>query len=230
MTFVQIVECKTDRVEDLNSLMDSWAEQTEGKRTATHTIMGTDRDNARHVVEIVEFPSYEEAMRNSGLPETDRIFHEMVALCDEPPTFTNLDVVRDEQMNRQVAMRVFDIANSDDLDQLAEVVAPDYHDHDPGMRRDNMSLQDLKDEMQGWRDSFDYRMTVERMLCDGDMVCCHWSVRGKHVGDFMGLPATDKIVEVTGMTMMRIKDGKLQESWWNWDTTGMLRQLGLIRM
>ncbi|MFD0527925.1 hypothetical protein ACFQ1I_13515 [Kitasatospora arboriphila] len=100
MTFVQLIECRTDKVDDLNRLMDSWIEQTRGRRTATHSMVGADRSDARHVVEIVEFPSYEEAMRNSKLPETDRIFHEMVALCDEPPTFTDLDIVRDDQLNK----------------------------------------------------------------------------------------------------------------------------------
>lgn len=58
-------------------------------------MVGADRADPRHLVEIVEFASYEDAMKNSALPETDRIFREMVALCDEPPTFTDLDVVRD---------------------------------------------------------------------------------------------------------------------------------------
>lgn len=97
MTFVQIIECRTDRIDELNGLMDRWAEKTEGRRTVDHALVGTDRSDPRHVVEIVEFPSYEDAMRNSNLPETDRIYREMVALCDAPPTFTDLDVVRDER-------------------------------------------------------------------------------------------------------------------------------------
>ncbi len=98
MTFVQIIDCRTDRLDDLNRLMDAWVEATRGRRTASHALVGTDRSDPRHVVEVVEFPSYEEAMRNSDLPETDRIFREMVALCDAPPTFTDLDVVRDMQL------------------------------------------------------------------------------------------------------------------------------------
>lgn len=99
MTFVQLIDCRTSRLEEMNRLMDQWVEQTKGKRTATHAVVGKDRADASHVVEIVEFPSYEEAMRNSKLPETDRIFREMVALCDGAPTFTDLDVVRDERLN-----------------------------------------------------------------------------------------------------------------------------------
>lgn len=99
MAFVQIIDFRTDRLDELDRLMDSWVEQTRGKRTASHALVGTDRSDGEHVVEIVEFPSYEEAMRNSRLPETERIFREMVALCDAPPTFTDLDVVRDLRLD-----------------------------------------------------------------------------------------------------------------------------------
>src|SRR5918993_4253163 len=90
MTFVQLIDCRTSRFDEMNRLMDTWVEQTKGKRTATHSVIGKDRSDGSHFVEIVEFPSYEEAMRNSGLPETERIFQEMVALCEEMPTFTDL--------------------------------------------------------------------------------------------------------------------------------------------
>lgn len=99
MAFVQIIDFRTDRLDDLNRLMDTWVEQTKGRRTASHALVGTDRSDSGHVVEIVEFPSYEEAMRNSRLPETDRIFREMTALCDGPPAFTDLDVVRDMRLD-----------------------------------------------------------------------------------------------------------------------------------
>ena len=65
MTFFQIIDYKTDKVDDFNRLMDRWVEQTQGKRTATHSMVAKDR-STHHVVEVVEFPSYEEAMRNSN--------------------------------------------------------------------------------------------------------------------------------------------------------------------
>lgn len=231
MTFVQIIDCKTDKVDDLSRLMDTWIEQTKGKRTATHSVVGADRADPHHVVEIVEFPSYEEAMRNSNLPETDRIFREMVALCDEPPKFTDLEVVRDEQLNKEAARRFFEvIAHGDSLDGLDDLVAADYYDHDPGNETDNASLADLKREVSGYRAAFDFTMTVESQLADGDQVANRWRMRGTHIADYEGVPATGKVLEVTGTTTMRFKDGRIQESWWNWDNLGMMRQLGLVQM
>ncbi|MGH3325280.1 MAG: ester cyclase, partial [Streptomyces sp.] len=70
MTFVQLIDCKTSRYDDVNRLLDTWSDATKGKRTATHAVVGRDRSQAGHLVEIIEFPSYEEAMKNSALPET----------------------------------------------------------------------------------------------------------------------------------------------------------------
>jgi len=228
MTFVQIIDCKTDKVDDLNRLMDTWVEQTRGKRTATHSVVAADRADSNHIVEIVEFPSYEEAMKNSHLPETDRIFREMVALCDEPPTFTDLDVIRDEQLNKSAARRLFEEIGKGNLDVIDELVALDYHDHDQANEVDTMGAAGMKQEAGGYLAGFDFTFTIESQLADGDEVATRWSWSGIHTGEFMGLPATSKRVEMTGTTTFRFRDGKIQEGWWNWDNLGMMRQLGLL--
>ena len=43
MTFMQVIDCKTTRADELDRLMDAWVEATEGKRTATHSVVGRDR-------------------------------------------------------------------------------------------------------------------------------------------------------------------------------------------
>ena len=50
-------------------------------------------------MQIVEFPSYDEAMANSNLPQTSEFAAKLASLCDGPPTFRNLDVTREEQMS-----------------------------------------------------------------------------------------------------------------------------------
>jgi len=96
MTFIQIMEYETTHPSEVNALMDEWIAATEGKRTATHDIHTEDRDHPGRYVDIVEFPSYELAMRNSHLPETQRIAGKMQELCSEDVRFLNLDVLRDE--------------------------------------------------------------------------------------------------------------------------------------
>jgi steroid delta-isomerase-like uncharacterized protein len=228
MTFVQIIDCKTDARDEMNRLMDTWVEQTKGKRTATHSIVAQDRSDTGHIVEIVEFPSYEEAMRNSDLPETNRIFEELVRLCDEPPRFTDLDVMRDEQLNKAAARRFFDLAGSGDLDELAALHTEDYIDHDPANREDARGPEGIRGEVSGYRSAFDFAFTVEDQLAEGDKVTTRWSWNGTHRGDFGGIRATGARCTTTGVTVCRIREGKIAEAWWNWDTLGLLRQLGVV--
>lgn len=96
--FIQIIEYATNRPSEIDALMDEWVAATEGKRTATHDMHTQDRDHPGHYVDIIEFPSYEQAMRNSSLPETQRIAGKMSELCESDMRFMNLDVLRDEAL------------------------------------------------------------------------------------------------------------------------------------
>ena len=93
MTFVQIIEYETTRDEEVTRLWDEWMRTTEGKRTVAREVHGKDRENPSHYVDIVEFPSYEQAMRNNDLPETQRIAEQFRELCTKEPRFVNLEIV-----------------------------------------------------------------------------------------------------------------------------------------
>lgn len=94
MTFVQIIEFQTGRIEELDALLDEWLVKTEGMRTSMRSTQASDRDRPGTYVQIVEFHSYEQAMENSNRPETSELAAGMAALCDGPPVFRNLDVLR----------------------------------------------------------------------------------------------------------------------------------------
>ncbi|CAM5228332.1 ester cyclase [Streptomyces pseudogriseolus] len=230
MTFVQLIDCRTNRFEELDRLMDQWVEQTRGRRTATHAVVGKDRGDTSHLVEIVEFPSYEEAMRNSKLPETDRIFREMSALCEGKPTFTDLDVVRDARLNADTARRFFEVAiTSDDLSPLTGLVEQDYRHHDPANEQDLVGLDGLRRELDAWRAGFDFTFRVEDRVAQGDLVSVRWSWDGIHRGDFLGIPATGERVAMTGMTILRFStSGRVAEGWWQYDRLGLLGRLGAL--
>ncbi|MFE6784281.1 ester cyclase [Streptomyces sp. NPDC057680] len=230
MTFTQIIDFKTSRIDDMSRLMDRWIEQTKGKRTATHSVLGKDRADSTHLVEIVEFPSYDVAMRNSQLPETDRIFREMVALCDEMPTFTDLDVVRDEAMYKNNARRLMEMfSDQPELALLDEVLAEGYHDHDPTNEQDVIGMDAVRREVEMWRGGFDFAFTVDDQIAEGDRVCTRWTWRGSHTGDFMGLQPTGMDVSMTGTVVHRFRDdGKIVEGWWQYDLLGLMGQLGAV--
>ncbi|MFF8193624.1 ester cyclase [Streptomyces bobili] len=227
MTFVQLIDCRTSRFDEMNRLMDMWVEQTKGKRTATHALVGKDRSDASHFVEIVEFPSYEEAMRNSDLPETDKIFQGMVALCDEMPTFTDLEVVRDEQLNRATAREWFEQAGTIEIDRMFDPVTDDYVEHDPSGSEET-GLRAAREEFAGWRQAFDFSFRVDDQIAQEDRVCTRWTWTARHKGDYLGIPATGQNVTMTGMTWQRFREGMICEGWWQYDRTGLMEQLGVL--
>lgn len=230
MTFVQLIECRTSRLDEMNRLLDDWLEQTKGKRTAMHAVVGKDRSDASHIVEVVEFPSYEEAMRNSNLPETGRIFRDMVALCDETPTFTDLDVVRDEPLHAEAVRRFYlALATPGDLPPLNDLLDEDIHSHDPVNPQDTIGLDAARGEYRMWRAAFDFAFTVEDLIAQGERACARWTWNATHKGDFLGIPATGKQVAMTGTTVFRFGDnGKIAELWWQEDQLGLMQQLGAL--
>ncbi|MET8766025.1 ester cyclase [Streptomyces sp. NPDC004658] len=230
MTFVQLIECRTSRLDEMNRLMDDWVRQTKGKRTATHAVVGTDRSDASHVVEVVEFASYEDAMRNSNLPETDRIFRGLVALCDEMPTFIDLDVVRDENLAEGMVRGFFEaLCAEGELPPFNDLLDEDIHSHDPMNPQDTIGLDNVRAEFRMWRGAFDFAFTVEDVLTQGDRACARWTWYATHQGDFLGIAPTGRQVAMTGMTLFRFgEDGKIAELWWQHDQLGLMQQLGAL--
>jgi quinol monooxygenase YgiN len=98
MKFVQTIEFQTSRIDEIMALDSQWREATSGKRTATAMNITRDRDRPNTYVWMIEFPSYEDAMRNNDLPETQQIAEQMMKLADGPAVFRNLDVVEQRQL------------------------------------------------------------------------------------------------------------------------------------
>lgn len=94
MTFVQIIDFETDRIDELKALADEMGNQLAGREDGpTRRLILRDRSRPGHYLGVIEFDSYEEAMRNSGDPETSKFAERMAALCTRPPSFTDCDVV-----------------------------------------------------------------------------------------------------------------------------------------
>jgi steroid delta-isomerase-like uncharacterized protein len=71
----------------------------------------------------------------------------------------------------------------------------------------------------------DQKVTVEDAFGAGDRVVVRWSAAMTHTGDHLGMKATNKKVRITGITIARIKEGKIVEGWDNWDQLALMQQL-----
>jgi quinol monooxygenase YgiN len=91
--FVQIIEFKSSRVDEIRELVEEMRSELGNSGGALRGTVTTDRDRPGYHLNIVEFESRESAMENSNRPEVSQFAARMAALCDEPPRFYNLDVV-----------------------------------------------------------------------------------------------------------------------------------------
>jgi len=95
MGFVQIIEFRTSKFDEMRQVEQEWEQATEGSRKTVRRVLTQDRDHPGRYLNIVFFDSYDDAMANSALPETGAFSKKMMGLADGPPTFYNLDVVDD---------------------------------------------------------------------------------------------------------------------------------------
>lgn len=133
-------------------------------------------------------------------------------------------------VNKALARRLVEEAfNEGRLDVTEELVASGYVGHDPSLPEEVRGPAGVKEVIAGYRAAFpDIQVTIEDQIAEGDLVVTRWRATGTHQGELMGMPATGKQATVTGITIDLIADGRIVESWDNWDTLGLMQQLGAI--
>ena len=134
------------------------------------------------------------------------------------------------ETNKAVSRRVFEEAFSQGkLDAIEEIVLSTGVGHDPAMPRDVHGIDGTKQMIGGYRAAFpDLELAVEQQIAEGDLVVTRWTARGTHEGELMGVAPTGKQATVSGITIDRFDGGRIAESWTNWDTLGLLKQLGAV--
>ena len=74
----------------------------------------------------------------------------------------------------------------------------------------------------------DLAVTVHDQVAEDDKVVTRWSATGTHNGDFVGVPASGRLITVTGIHIHRVRHGRLIEHWEELNLLGLLRQLGAL--
>jgi steroid delta-isomerase-like uncharacterized protein len=130
--------------------------------------------------------------------------------------------------NKEIVRRLAVEPWKGNLGVIDELVAANYIGHDPAAG-DLQGPQGVKEFVTTYLAGFpDGKITVDEQLAEKDLVATRWTGRGTHQGELMGIPPTGKQVTVSGLTISRLKNGKVIEEWSNWDTLGMLQQLGVV--
>jgi len=134
------------------------------------------------------------------------------------------------QAHKDVARRILEeVFSEGKLDAADELMAPTAVGHDPAQPEPSEGVDAFKQQVAGYRAAFpDIRMTVDDQVAEGDRVATRWTARGAHDGDLWGIAPTGKVATVTGITIDRFEGDRIAESWTNWDTFGLMTQLGVI--
>jgi steroid delta-isomerase-like uncharacterized protein len=115
------------------------------------------------------------------------------------------------------------------FDVIEETVAKNYIGYEPSQPEPIRGPDGVRANFQQYIDAFsDARITVDEQFGQGDRVATRWTARGTHTGEIAGIAATGKEVTVSGLTFSRLEGDKIVEEWINWDTLGMLVQLGAV--
>jgi steroid delta-isomerase-like uncharacterized protein len=121
-----------------------------------------------------------------------------------------------------------EVFRTGDVGLLDPLLAPDMIDHTPASGP-IMGREPGKQLIASFASAFpDTTLNVDLMVAEGDAVAAFVSYRSTHTGSFMGHPPTGKVVRVTGMDIMRYRDGQVIELWSQFDDLGLLQQLGIV--
>jgi steroid delta-isomerase-like uncharacterized protein len=114
-------------------------------------------------------------------------------------------------------------------DALDRILGPDYVLHDPALPEDVRGADGLRGLLAEYRSAIGgVRLTVDHQFSGGDWVATRWSVRGRHDGELMGVPASGREIAFSGITISRCRDGRIVEEWEICDTLGLLQQVGAV--
>jgi steroid delta-isomerase-like uncharacterized protein len=120
--------------------------------------------------------------------------------------------------------------NQGDLSVIDELFSPEYQDHDAAAQTGASGLDAARRFIEMFRAAIpDLHVAIEDQYAEGSTVTTRWIASGTHEGTLIGVPATHRRVEVSGISIDRFdEEGRFAEGWGNWDGIALLRQVGAL--
>jgi len=133
-----------------------------------------------------------------------------------------------EEQNIALVKRMWEAWSQGDFEAYKEVVSPEYVCYFPSATIEPVSREGViefdKMIIKGFPDN---SWTIEEKFAVGDKVITRWIYKGTHEGEFMGIPPTGNKVELGGILISRIENGKIVEEREDYDMLGWMMQLGM---
>ncbi|MFN2469119.1 MAG: ester cyclase [Gaiellaceae bacterium] len=133
--------------------------------------------------------------------------------------------------HNKAQMRRFyeDVVNGWNVDLIDDLIAPDFVEHEqfPGLSGEGR--EGVKEFFALLRRAFpDLHMEPEQLIAEGDTVVARVRMTGTQQGEFMGMPATGKQVDVQTIDIIRFRNGMATEHWGVTDSVALMQQLGAM--
>jgi predicted ester cyclase len=125
-------------------------------------------------------------------------------------------------------IQAVDSNDSDDWSVIDEYIAEDFVAHNPPFPGVTLDRDGMKQASEISRVATPGRHEITMQVAEGDLVVSQILGRGVHKGDLLGIPATNKDVETTGIAIHRLRDGKIIEYWSVVDIAQVLQQVGAL--
>jgi steroid delta-isomerase-like uncharacterized protein len=134
--------------------------------------------------------------------------------------------------NGALIRRFFDeVWSNGQLGTADELVAAGCVEHNvASISGDIKGVEALKAQVREYRGAFpDLRFILQDVIVSGDTVVTRWTATGTHRAPLMGIAPTGKTTSVDGISITRILNGKLIETWVQWDTLKFMQNLGVAQ-
>jgi steroid delta-isomerase-like uncharacterized protein len=129
--------------------------------------------------------------------------------------------------NEALMRKSFDEWNKGNPEFFLRATAPDYALYTPSNSSSPKTREDTVESVKVfWQGFPDIQFEIQDLMAADDKVVVRFVARGTHTGEFMGIPATGRKIEVSAIAISRIEDGKVLEEWEELDMFGLLTQLG----
>ena len=133
---------------------------------------------------------------------------------------------------KELSRRAIEMWSSNNNGRPEDLFTVDYINHqEPDVEGGSSSknLEEWKKLVGEYHKSFsDSRVSLLRQIAEGDLVVTHWEITAKQTGDFMEISPSGTEVSWRGVSIDKVSDGKISESWVNWDKFSCLDGLGLV--
>ena len=134
---------------------------------------------------------------------------------------------------KDVSRRAIRMWASNNSDTPESIIAQNYINHQESDVEGGVSSRSLdawKDLVGGYHSAFsNSKVRVLMQIAEGDLAATRWEITATHTGDYMGLEPTNKEVTWTGVSIDRFENGKIVETWVDWDKYRLFQGLGLAK-